>query len=138
MFAKIMEWLKNLTLVPELFKTLAEKGKEVLAGLSSAFTDYLKRTWALWAVIIATVFVYGVKLAPFKQILYLLAPVAAILLVVERILDAKAGWGLFPGLDLDEAFKRAIATPLSCALVILGLCAVMVSILICAALVITP
>lgn len=136
MFAKIMEWLKNLTLVTELFKTLTKKGKEVLAGLPSAFTDYLKKTWILWAVIITTVFVYGVKLAPFKPIMFLLAPLACVLLVAERILDAKEGWGIFPGLDLNEAFKRAIATPLSCALVILGLCAVMVSILVCAAFVI--
>jgi len=138
MFEKIVEGLKKLTVITDLFAAMWAKGKDLLASLPASFRDYLKKTWMLWAVIGSTVLVYGGNLSQFKMILVILAPIALILLVVERILDAKEGWGLFPDFDFTAAFKQATSTPLSAALVILGFFAVLVTILICAAMVLVP
>ena len=138
MLGKMMEWLKKWAVVADLLKIALEKGKDIVTALPTTVRDYLKQTWMLWLVIAAALFVYQGDLAQFAVILYILAPIAAVLLILERVLDPKAGWGLFPGLDLSEAFKQAMSTPLSCALVILGMCGVMISLLVCSALIIRP
>lgn len=137
-FGTVVEWLKKAPVLLDLLMSCMVKGKAVLAATPAAIKDYLKKTWILWAVIICAVFLYGGDISQFAFILLLLAPVAAVLLVAERVFDPREGWGLFPGLDLQKVITMAMSTPLSCALIFLGMSGLLVSLLICAAMVIRP
>lgn len=135
MFTKIMEYLQKVTVLIDLVKTLFDKGKGFLAGLPSSTQAYLKKTWILWAVIVGAVLLYKGDLSQFAVLLFLMAPVAAVLLIAEKVLDPREGWGLFPELDLKAIIGKSLGTSLSCALMFLGLCGLLISLLVCTAMV---
>jgi len=91
-------------------------------GKMETLKDYLRKTWVLWLVIIATLLFYRGDSAQFAVLLYLCGPIAAVLLVTDLILDKRVGWGLFPGLDLGVIFFRGTRTAISCAIMFLGIC----------------
>lgn len=136
MWEKMKGWLQNLAVVADLFIVAYEKIKGLVLGLPVTVKDYLKKTRILWMVIVAALVFYG-DYSQFAVLLFLAAPVAAVLLIADLVFDSRRGWGLFPGLDLDAIIKEAISTPLSCALIFLGLCGLMIAVLVCTALVIS-
>jgi hypothetical protein len=117
---------------------------------------YLKRTWMLIALIFAAILICGpceawiVKhLGPgFAQtalIVDKLSALCMILLAFDFVLDCRKQWGLFPTLDLDAAIDTAIrgaeedagtgerkANPIACALVFLGVIALLMVVMLLA------
>lgn len=106
--------------------------------IRNGFWAYVRKTWVLWTVIVGALKLYHWKMGQFVTLLYLLAPVAAVMLVAERILDPRDGWGLFPDFNLQIVIRRGQMTPLSCAVMWLGLCLVMSTIIIAAAMLSRP
>jgi len=90
--------------------------------------DYLKRTWMLLLIIIAGMVIFG-DAAQLAVTIYRLSAIALVLLLVDIVLDNRDRWGLFPTLDMDEAIRRGLTTPLSAAIVIAAVVALLISIL---------
>ena len=117
---------------------MLEKTIVTIQKLTTAANRYFKKTWVLWAMVAATALVSGGDLSQFRMTLVLLAPLSLILLLAERIFDGKEGWGLLPGFDLAATLKIALSEPLPAALVIVGFIAALISVVICAAVVLAP
>ena len=90
--------------------------------------NWLKRTWMWLALIIGAVAFYGDP-AQLATTAYRLSAIALILLVVDFMLDSRAGKGVFPSLDLDAALRKAIGTPIGAALVWCGYVALVIAII---------
>ena len=82
--------------------------------------DWLKRTWLLLGIVSAAMVIFGDN-AQLAVTIYTLSTVALVLLLTDFLFDTRAGWGIFPTLDLDSALKRAILTPIGSALVWIGM-----------------
>ena len=89
--------------------------------------SWLRRVWVLLLAVVC-----GMLIIDASQMIlavYSLSAVALVLLLADALFAAKAKWGLFPTLDIDEAIKTAQSTPLGSALVWLGFVALLATIL---------
>lgn len=90
--------------------------------------NFLKRTWMLLAIIVAGLLIFG-DLAQLAATIYKLSAVALVLLLVGAVLDSRSEWGIFPTLDLNTGVKSALSTPLSAAILVAAVVALLISIL---------
>jgi hypothetical protein len=118
--------------------------------------NWLKKMWMLIAIVILATLIcgpaskwivehFGSGFAQAALIIDGLAAVALVLLFMDFILDNRAEWGIFPTLDLNKAIDVAIngveyidttdgmrkrgQNPIACALVFLGVVALVISLL---------
>lgn len=68
---------------------------------------YLKKFWLPITIILATLGLFHGDTEQFLLQLYTLSTVTMVLLTSHFMLDDRAGWGLFPYLDLSDLVERA-------------------------------
>ena len=90
--------------------------------------NWLKRTWMWLALIIGAIAFYGDP-AQLATTAYRLSAIALILIVVDFMLDSRDGWGLFHKLDMNRAINRAQQEPMSAAVMIVAVFALIITIL---------
>lgn len=90
--------------------------------------DWLKKTWILLAIIVAGLIIFG-DAAQLAVVIFNLSAVALVLLLADFILTSREKWGLFPTLNLDAVISSASSTPVSAALLFIGIVVLLVTIL---------
>jgi len=79
--------------------------------------NFLKKYWALLAVIAAALFVFNGNTDQFALQLYALSTVAVVLVIAQFAFDDRDNWGLFPYISLPELVTKAKRTPTGSAIV---------------------
>jgi hypothetical protein len=93
--------------------------------------NWIRKTWLLLALTVGGLVLYG-DFSAVRLTIYNLSTIAVVLLLVDLLMDRRQAWGIFPTLDIDETIKQGTGTPLSAALVWLGMVLLIIAIMVLA------